>query len=83
MTLMQGARMLCRLALSGESLRDVRAIEEAREGGKMIEKAKGRLGEGGREREGVGEECDVGGGIWETIMAIKGLFWFCPKGGSF
>lgn len=74
MTLVEGARMLCRLALGEESGRDVRGLEDVREAGRMISKAKGRLREaeeGERERELRGSVM-LAEGVWETVMAIKG-----------
>lgn len=65
-TLVQGARMLCRIPNGG--------VEEAREAGKLIELAEKRLNEPGH--GGVNEDLKAAvlrtKGIWHTCMAIRG-----------
>jgi len=65
-TLIDGARMLCRLAISRPD-----GIDDAKEAGEMIEKAKTRLDVDDREmiaRVALAE------GVWYTTMAIIGEF---------
>ncbi|KAI0027951.1 hypothetical protein K488DRAFT_80919 [Vararia minispora EC-137] len=63
-TLVSGARMLCRSALAdGE-----RGIDEAREAGIMLEKARERLHESDKE---MVARVELAVGVWETTMAIK------------
>lgn len=59
-TLIQGARMLCRLA--GAS-----GVEEAREAGMLIEKAKARLDKGDKELVAYASLAE---GIWNSVMAL-------------
>lgn len=59
-TLIQGARMLCRLA--GPS-----GVEDAREAGKLIENAKTRLDKDNKE---LVASVNLGEGIWSSIMAL-------------
>jgi hypothetical protein len=71
-TLVAGARMLCRSASSNLGLE---GIEDVREAGTCIEKARTRLdlhaddGEGRRLRASV----DLAEGIWSSVLALKGL----------
>ncbi|TFY69955.1 hypothetical protein EVG20_g2925 [Dentipellis fragilis] len=66
-TLVWGARMLCRLALAEEPSKDVQAIEDAREAGEMIDKAKTRINSDDVEQKALVELAE---GIWNTVMAI-------------
>ncbi|RDB21856.1 hypothetical protein Hypma_010861 [Hypsizygus marmoreus] len=72
-TLIAGARMLCRFAMEGDDL------EEAREAGTCIEKAKERLvgaeseldRDGKRAQERLRASVDLAEGVWECVMASK------------
>jgi len=59
-TLIQGARMLCRLA--GPS-----GVEDAREAGELIENAKTRLDKDNKE---LMASVNLGEGIWSSVMAL-------------
>ncbi|EMD35752.1 hypothetical protein CERSUDRAFT_115699 [Gelatoporia subvermispora B] len=63
-TLVQGARMLCRLALTEGDYGQ--ALEEAKEAGVMLEKAKLRLDAGDKE---LGASVQLAEGIWQSVMA--------------
>ncbi|KAI0919483.1 hypothetical protein AcV5_001535 [Taiwanofungus camphoratus] len=64
-TLIQGARMLCRLALAEEELGT--AVEKAKEANVMIENAKTRLDADDKELVGGVQLAE---GIWHSVMAI-------------
>lgn len=66
-TCVQGARMLCRLALAETDGRSAR--QEAKEAGTMIERAKERLSQD--EKELVGS-VQLAEGIWQYVMAQIG-----------
>ncbi|KAA1470851.1 hypothetical protein DENSPDRAFT_836753 [Dentipellis sp. KUC8613] len=66
-TLVWGARMLCRLALVEEPSKDVQVIEDAREAGEMLDKAKTRMNPDDVEQKALVELAE---GIWNTVMAI-------------
>ena len=66
-TLVQGARMLCRLASSpGMGLE---RMKEAKEAGELLEKARKRLDSKGKELSAC---VDLAEGIWHSIMALRG-----------
>lgn len=66
-TLVQGARMLCRLAAApGAGLEE---MNEAREAGELIEGARKRLGANDEE---LAASVDLAEGIWHSVMALKG-----------
>lgn len=69
-TLIDGARMLCRLAISR-----LDGIDDAKEAGEMIEKAKTRLDENDKE---MVARVALADGVWYTTLAIIGdfLFWY-------
>lgn len=68
-TLIQGARMLCRIACTKEGLE---GLEEAREAGLLIGKAKEALAIT-KEGEGeLGAELLLAEGVWESVIATKG-----------
>ncbi len=68
-TLVWGARMLCRLALAADSTLGHRGIDEAREAGVILEKAKERLDPSDKTLKA---RVQLAEGIWNTVMAIKG-----------
>jgi hypothetical protein len=70
-TLAWGARMLCRVALAADSTLGQRGIDEAREAGEILEKAKERLDPSDKTLKAYVELAE---GIWNTVMAIKGIF---------
>ncbi|CAL1702635.1 unnamed protein product [Somion occarium] len=63
-TLIHGARMLCRLALQESDYG--KALDEAKEAGVMIEKAKTRLD---TEDKGLVAIVDLTEGVWSSVMA--------------
>lgn len=65
-TLVEGARMFCRLALSRPGLG---GVEEAKEAGEFLEKAKMRLDPSDRE---LVARVALAEGIWNTATAIIG-----------
>lgn len=69
-TLVAGARMLCRSASSG-----VEGIEDVREAGTYIEKARTRLDPGANDDKGrrLRASVDLAEGIWSSVLALKGL----------
>jgi hypothetical protein len=72
-TLIQGARMLCRVARSksGTALGTTgNGLDEAKEAGVLIEKAKIRLDKDDAE---LAASVYLAEGIWHSIMAHKGL----------
>jgi hypothetical protein len=74
-TLVWGARMLCRVALATESTSGHRGIDEAREAGVILEKAKERLDSSDKTLKA---NVELAEGIWNTAMAIKGSCQFIP-----
>ena len=68
-TLVWGARMLCRLALAADSTLGHRGIDEAREAGVILEKAKERLDPSDKTLKA---QVELAEGIWNTVMAIQG-----------
>jgi hypothetical protein len=72
-TLVWGARMLCRVALAADSTLGHRGIDEAREAGVILEKAKERLDPSDKTLKASVELAE---GIWNTAMAIKGTCQF-------
>jgi hypothetical protein len=73
-TLVWGARMLCRLSLVADSASGHRGIDEAREAGEVLGKAKERLDPSDKT---LNARVELAEGIWNTVMAIKGIFYFC------
>jgi len=72
--LVQGARMLCRIACSksGTALGSTgNGLDEAKEAGVLIEKAKTRLDENDAE---LVASVYIAEGIWHSVMAYKGRF---------
>ncbi|KAH9173803.1 hypothetical protein EDB89DRAFT_2153622 [Lactarius sanguifluus] len=67
-TLVWGSRMLCRLALMADPTSGNRGIDEAREAGTILEKAKERLDPDDKTLRALVELAE---GIWNTVMAIK------------
>ncbi|KAN0125978.1 hypothetical protein V8E52_001185 [Russula decolorans] len=67
-TLVWGARMLCRVALAADSTLGHRGIDEAREAGEILEKAKERLDSSDK---ALKASVELAEGIWNTVMAIK------------
>ncbi|KAH9027295.1 hypothetical protein EDB84DRAFT_1272726 [Lactarius hengduanensis] len=67
-TLVWGSRMLCRLALVADPISGNRGIDEAREAGTILEKAKERLDPDDKTLRALVELAE---GIWNTVMAIK------------
>ncbi len=63
--------MLCRVALAADSTLGQRGIDEAREAGEILEKAKERLDPSDKTLKAYVELAE---GIWSTVMAIKGIF---------
>ena len=73
-TLVQGARMLCRVACSksGTALGTTgNGLDEAKEAGVLIEKAKTRLD---KNDTGLVARVYLAEGIWHSVMAHKGRF---------
>lgn len=73
-TLVQGARMLCRVACSksGTALGTTgNGLDEAKEAGTLIEKAKTRLDKNDTE---LLASIYMAEGIWQSVMAYKGGF---------
>jgi tetratricopeptide (TPR) repeat protein len=70
-TLVWGARMLCRLAHAADSTVGHRGIDEAREAGVILEKARERLDPSDKTLKARAELAE---GIWNTVMAIKGTY---------
>lgn len=73
-TLVQGARMLCRVAClkSGTALGTTgNGLDEAKEAGVLIEKAKTRLDQNDTE---LVASVYLAEGIWHSVMAHKGKF---------
>jgi hypothetical protein len=70
-TIAWGARMLCRVALSADSTSGHRGIDEAREAGVILRKAKERLDPSDK---GLKAYVELAEGIWNTTMAIKGTW---------
>ncbi len=75
-TLVWGARMLCRVALAADSTLGHRGIDEAREAGVILEKAKERLDSSDK---ALKASVELAEGIWNTVMAIKGTCQFYPS----
>jgi hypothetical protein len=73
-TLTQGARMLCRFAMTSTGLE---GIKDAREAGVLIEKAKERLN---REDKELTASVDLAEGIWSWTLALKGTTCIIYKG---
>ena len=63
--------MLCRVALSADSTSGHRGIDEAREAGVILRKAKERLDPSDK---GLKAYVELAEGIWNTTMAIKGTW---------
>jgi hypothetical protein len=61
--------MLCRVALAADSTLGHRGIDEAREAGAILEKAKERLDSSDK---ALKASLELAEGIWNTVMAIKG-----------
>jgi hypothetical protein len=72
-TLVWGARMLCRLSLVADSTSGHRGIDEAREAGEILQKAKERLDSSDK---ALNARVELAEGIWNSVMAIKGTFLF-------
>jgi hypothetical protein len=70
-TLVWGARMLCRLSLVADSTSGHRGIDEAREAGEILQKAKERLDSSDK---ALNARVELAEGIWNSVMAIKGTF---------
>lgn len=68
-TLVWGARMLCRVALAADSTLGHRGVDEAREAGVILKKAKERLDPSNKTLKA---DVELTEGIWNTAMAIKG-----------
>ena len=75
-TLVWGARMLCRVALAADLTLGHRGIDEAREAGVILEKAKERLDSSDK---ALKASVELAEGIWNTVMAIKGACQFHPS----
>ena len=69
-TLAWGSRMLCRLSLMADLTSGNRGIDEAREAGTILEKAKERLDP---DDKALKARVELAEGIWNTVMAIKGI----------
>jgi hypothetical protein len=65
-TLIQGARMLCRVAGAKVGLDGIKEVKEV---GLLVEKAKLRLDESDEE---LAAAVDLVEGIWSSLMALKG-----------
>lgn len=79
-TLVAGARMLCRSASSNPGLE---GIEDVREAGTCLEKARKRLNADASDDEGrrLRASVDLAEGIWVSVLALKGMssnFIFLP-----
>lgn len=74
-TLVWGARMLCRIALAADSALGHRGIDEAREAGVILEKAKERLDSSDKTLKA---HVELAEGIWNMVMAIKGATKLIP-----
>jgi hypothetical protein len=72
-TLAWGARMLCRVALAADSTPGQGGIDEAREAGAILKKAKERLDPSDKTLKAYVELAE---GVWNTAMAIKGTCHF-------
>ena len=72
-TLVSGARMLCKSASSKLGLE---GIEDVREAGSCIEKARTRLGVDANDDEGrrLRASVDLAEGIWGSVLALKGWY---------
>ena len=68
-TLVWGSRMLCRLSLMADPTSGNRGIDEAREAGTILEKAKERLDP---DDKMLKASVELAEGIWNTVMAFKG-----------
>jgi hypothetical protein len=68
--------MLCRVALSADSTLGHRGIDEAREAGVILEKAKERLDSSDK---ALKSSVELAEGVWNTVMAIKGTCQFYPS----
>jgi hypothetical protein len=66
-TLVQGARMLCRLASATDD--GVQGMKDAREAGELIEKARVRLDTNDKQLVAI---VDLAEGIWHSVMAFLG-----------
>ena len=73
-TLVWGSRMLCRLSLMADPTSGNRGIDEAREAGTILEKAKERLDP---DDKMLKASVELAEGIWNTVMAFKGIPQFC------
>jgi hypothetical protein len=69
-TLVWGSRMLCRLSLMADPTSGDRGIDEAREAGSILEKAKERLDPNDKT---LRASVELAEGIWNAVMAIKGI----------
>lgn len=72
-TLVFGVRMLCKASATSLSLG---GMEDVREAGTLVDKAKSRLDK--KDKELVAS-VDLAEGIWQSVMALKGNFFssFC------
>jgi hypothetical protein len=68
-TLVQGARMLCRLASAPG--RGLDGISEAKDAGELLQKAKTRLD---MRDVALSASVDLAEGIWQSVMALKGVY---------
>lgn len=68
LTLVHGARILCRTALQDADYG--KALDEAREAGLMLEKAKTRLNTNDKE---LAAAVELAEGIWSSVMAHTGM----------
>jgi hypothetical protein len=68
-TLVAGSRMLCRAALCADAAEGKRGIDEAREAGTMLVRARERLHAADHE---MLAQVELAEGVWETVMALKG-----------
>ena len=69
-TLVWGSRMLCRFSLMADPTAGNRGTDEAREAGTILERAKERLD---RDDKTLNASVELAEGIWNTVMAIKGI----------
>ena len=74
-TLVQGSRMLSRLALVEEDAS--KAVEEAKEAGEMLEKAKTRLD---YDNQALLASVQLAEAVWHVAIAHTGTFPLCPIG---
>jgi hypothetical protein len=65
--------MLCRVALAADSTVGHRGIDEAREAGVVLEKAKERLDPSDKTLKA---NVELAEGVWNTAMGIKGTYQF-------